>query len=469
MIEISIAGKVALFIAVPSTLLLFYWLLGRNEEEDDEFSSNDEIATSRQTVIEVKVPRSIVGPLIGRQGANIKKLQEESGARVNFKDESTLSRSSDDNRTVIIRGTSESAQKAELMIRKIIADMPAILTEEIQVPAVALGRIIGRGGENVRELSRISKAKIYIERTTEDHNKVGNRKVTITGSREQIDLAKNLIDEKIHEEEAFRAKKSVMEANREQRTSHRKDRTPEHDTHHISPAMLKDESWESTKAVMPEQKDYMEVYISAIEHPGHFWVQILSSEAMQLDRMTDEMNRFYSTDEAKLSYSISDISIGDMVAAPFESDNAWYRAKVIGIHEDKVDLYFVDFGDSEFVWRNQIRQLRPDFLSLKFQAVECKLANIKPTGENWSEAAIDFFEEITYCAQWKVLIAKTVTYESTASGMIPCLQLYDTNGDEDIDINEEMVSKKHGILDDLMTAGEEATASSLFEVPQIEA
>ncbi|XP_055955914.1 uncharacterized protein LOC126815462 isoform X2 [Patella vulgata] len=349
------------------------------------------------------------------------------------------------------------------MIRKIIADMPAILTEEIQVPAVALGRIIGRGGENVRELSRISKAKIYIERTTEDHNKVGNRKVTITGSREQIDLAKNLIDEKIHEEEAFRAKKSVMEANREQRTSHRKDRTPEHDTHHISPAMLKDESWESTKAVMPEQKDYMEVYISAIEHPGHFWVQILSSEAMQLDRMTDEMNRFYSTDEAKLSYSISDISIGDMVAAPFESDNAWYRAKVIGIHEDKVDLYFVDFGDSEFVWRNQIRQLRPDFLSLKFQAVECKLANIKPTGENWSEAAIDFFEEITYCAQWKVLIAKTVTYESTASGMIPCLQLYDTNGDEDIDINEEMVSKKHGILDDLMTAGEEATASSLFE------
>ncbi|ESO89711.1 hypothetical protein LOTGIDRAFT_124728 [Lottia gigantea] len=429
MLEISIAGKVALFIAVPSTVILFYWLLHRNEEDDEETTA-DTISTSRQTVIEVQVPRSTVGSIIGRQGANIKKLQEESGARVNFKDESSLSRRSDDSRTVIIHGTSASAQQAEIMIRKIIADMPAILTEEIQVPAVALGRIIGRGGENVREISRISKAKIYIERTADDFNKLGTRKVTITASKEQIDLAKALIDEKVQEEEAFRAKKSVMEANREQRVSHRKDRTPDHDTHHTS-VVVKDEQWDSKKVtVVPEHKDYMEVYMSAIEHPGHFWIQILSSEAMQLDRMTEEMNRFYATDEAKSSYTMGEVSIGDMVAAPFEHDNAWYRAKVIGIHDDKVDLYFVDFGDSEYTDYIYVVYFRPDFLSLKFQAVECKLANVKPAGICWSEAAIDFFEEITYCAQWKVLIAKTLRYESTPSGMMPCLQLFDTNGEE---------------------------------------
>ena len=38
-----------------------------------------------------------------------------------------------------------------------------------------------------------------------------------------------------------------------------------------------------------------------------------------------------------------------MVAAPYEQDNSWYRAKVMDVLSDKLDLYFVDYGDSMYM------------------------------------------------------------------------------------------------------------------------
>ncbi len=66
-------------------------------------------------------------------------IQENTGARVNFKDEVAT----DAERVVVIRGTHESAQKAELEIRKVVADQPVLSTEIIFIPSKATGRIIG--------------------------------------------------------------------------------------------------------------------------------------------------------------------------------------------------------------------------------------------------------------------------------------------------------------------------------------
>ena len=55
---------------------------------------------------------------------------------------------------------------------------------------------------------------------------------------------------------------------------------------------------------------------------------------------------------------MTDVHEGDMVAAPFDSDNLWYRAQVWTVEDNKVDLYYGDFGDSEWVDKDRIRQLR---------------------------------------------------------------------------------------------------------------
>lgn len=62
----------------------------------------------------------------------------------------------------------------------------------------------------------------------------------------------------------------------------------------------------------------------------------------------------------------------------------WYRGRVCDPFEDQSSgekhlIYFVDFGDSDEVDAEDICELRTDFLTLGFQAVECFLANIDPT------------------------------------------------------------------------------------------
>lgn len=50
--------------------------------------------------------------------------------------------------------------------------------------------------------------------------------------------------------------------------------------------------------------------------------------------------------------------VGDLVAAPFSEDESWYRARILGVVGDDVDVYFVDYGDSLMVSKQAIRKLR---------------------------------------------------------------------------------------------------------------
>lgn len=153
--------RVAIAIGVPITAILLYILFRRlrSDEFDDEddvetdYNEVEDVASTSETTIEVKVPRTVVGLVIGKGGANIKKIQKESGARLNFKDDED---EESPERTAIIRGEREKVKKAELLIKKVIAMQPVIVVEEVYVPKQACGRIIGRGGQNIRQMSRIS-------------------------------------------------------------------------------------------------------------------------------------------------------------------------------------------------------------------------------------------------------------------------------------------------------------------------
>ena len=47
-----------------------------------------------------------------------------------------------------------------------------------------------------------------------------------------------------------------------------------------------------------------------------------------------------------------------MVAAPFEHDSSWYRAKLLNTENGKVHLYYVDFGDSDWIEKDLVRSLK---------------------------------------------------------------------------------------------------------------
>ena len=39
------------------------------------------------------------------------------------------------------------------------------------------------------------------------------------------------------------------------------------------------------------------------------------------------------------------VKVGDFVTAPLEDDTSWYRAKVMGVEGEELDLFFVNYGD----------------------------------------------------------------------------------------------------------------------------
>ncbi|XP_060582030.1 tudor and KH domain-containing protein-like [Ruditapes philippinarum] len=370
MFEISQQGKlVILGIGIPTTLgLLYYLLKSSSEDEYDEVASGKSsvaTATSRQTVIELQVPRKAVGAVIGRQGATIKEIQEQTGARVNFKEDSKFE---DADRTVIIRGTPESAQSAECRIRHILANMPVMVQSEMEVPKYALGRIIGRGGESIRHMSRASQTKILIDKTRSgSHDKP--QIITIVGSQDQIIVAKSLIQEKLDEEEEFRARSAVSAANRETRQKDFKNNQSNdrmtHSANSKDPVHTDNCESYNTETIeskdlytytgFPKGRDFVEVYVSAIATPGHFWVQVIGAMALELDKLSDTMTRFYNSEGQK--QLLPSVVKGDIVAAPFENDRTWYRAKVMDIKEYELDLFYVDYGDSAYMDSSLVKSL----------------------------------------------------------------------------------------------------------------
>ena len=154
--------RAAIAIGVPLVaLLLFLWYRKRrsaskfqDEDEDARMEESENVASANQRTIEVKVPRSVVGVIIGKSGANIKKIEKDSGARINMKDEEESSENGE--RIVLIQGEREKAKRAEILVKKIIAEQPVIRTEEIFIPARACGRIIGKGGQTIRNMSSLS-------------------------------------------------------------------------------------------------------------------------------------------------------------------------------------------------------------------------------------------------------------------------------------------------------------------------
>lgn len=56
------------------------------QEEDDLHDTLQDVKTSRMKTIEMKIPNSVVGVVIGRGGSNIKEIQEKTDTRINFKD-----------------------------------------------------------------------------------------------------------------------------------------------------------------------------------------------------------------------------------------------------------------------------------------------------------------------------------------------------------------------------------------------
>ena len=103
--------------------------------------------------------------------------------------------------------------------------------------------------------------------------------------------------------------------------------------------------------------------------------------------------------------AVKTTKVGDLVCAKGESDEWWYRARIISEQQQtsvpkgrnqplpNVKVYFIDYGNTEVVPLNRLRKIPPKFTDLSELATNCSLVDIVPPGlcKTWPNASIKAF------------------------------------------------------------------------------
>ncbi|XP_037875289.1 tudor and KH domain-containing protein homolog isoform X1 [Bombyx mori] len=456
----SLNTKLALPIAlglslVTVTAFVAYYVLKRDEEEND----NKTVKITKINTIEIHVPKSIVPALIGRNGSNIKDLQKKSGAQIHFK-----KFTDQDYDVCVVRGRADTTQLAETLIHDFIKQQPTIMSESITVPSWSCGRIIGSGGENVNDISHRSGARVKVE-SPKSTDKVAEHLVTFRGTKEQIEVAKKLVENCISLE---RCRREIEQSKRPPRhSSSPPSPCPSPGDRDADADAQGDVTHTRVKYKRPETTGpSIEVYVSAVSSPSRFWVQFVGPQVAQLDDLVAHMTEYYSKKENREAHTLRHVSVGQVVAAVFRHDGRWYRARVHDIRPNEfdssqqvADVFYLDYGDSEYVATHELCELRADLLRLRFQAMECFLAGVRPASgeeavspsgqrwDKWHPQAVERFEELTQVARWKALVSRTCTYKKTATAEgekdkeIPGIKLFDVTDEGELDVGAVLVAE----------------------------
>ncbi|KAI0900334.1 hypothetical protein F4806DRAFT_152405 [Annulohypoxylon nitens] len=192
---------------------------------------------------QIVVPDRTVGLIIGRGGETIRDLQERSGCHINIVGED---QSNNGLRPVNLIGPTKATALAKTMIMEIVdsdnhnndnggnmnkprpqrpdhtRDNGQVgsdkVNDSIYVPSEAVGMIIGKGGETIREMQNTTGCKINV--TASSGPNETQREIGLVGSRDAINRAKRAIEDKV---DAVRQKNSGPGQGRGGRNQHRRD------------------------------------------------------------------------------------------------------------------------------------------------------------------------------------------------------------------------------------------------------
>jgi far upstream element-binding protein len=165
---------------------------------------------------QILVPDRTVGLIIGRGGETIRDLQERSGCHVNIVGEN---KSQNGFRPVNLIGTPQQQQRAKDLIYEIVESDtktgggatggraeaapsrndpftgPGNFKDTIMVPGEAVGMIIGKGGESIKDMQNLTGCKINVSQASgrDIEREIG----LVAPNRQAIDAAKRAIMEKV--------------------------------------------------------------------------------------------------------------------------------------------------------------------------------------------------------------------------------------------------------------------------------
>jgi len=175
-----------------------------------------------------------------------------------------------------------------------------------------------------------------------------------------------------------------------------------------------------------------DVFVVSIVNGAHIFLQQPAHPTFSaLERLSNCMYYTYSElNTPELSRPILPNTI-----CVVSSSGYWYRCQVTSFDEveDVCDIKYIDYGGYDTVQANQLKQIRTDFLSLPFQAIECHLANIVPTEEDSVSAGI--LEELV---SGQAVQARMIGLNEDG---VPMIHLYRACAGQTVMVNKELVDR----------------------------
>ncbi|XP_053767081.1 insulin-like growth factor 2 mRNA-binding protein 1 isoform X4 [Desmodus rotundus] len=189
--------------------------------------------TADEVPLKILAHNNFVGRLIGKEGRNLKKVEQDTETKITISSLQDLTLYNPE-RTITVKGAIENCCRAEQEIMKKVReayenDVAAMSVSaghlclpfsgpsyssapeqemvQVFIPAQAVGAIIGKKGQHIKQLSRFASASIKIAPPETPDSKV--RMVIITGPPEAQFKAQGRIYGKLKEENFFGPKEEV--------------------------------------------------------------------------------------------------------------------------------------------------------------------------------------------------------------------------------------------------------------------
>lgn len=167
------------------------------------------------------------------------------------------------------------------------------------------------------------------------------------------------------------------------------------------------------------------VFCTLVESIYGIAVQLLQS-LDKFDEISEKVT-IYCGKESKLPNAFTEGSACLAKAV----DEHWYRAEIIGVNRENVDVYFVDYGNTETVSKQDTRAMTKEFASLPALAINCQLHDVH-----------DYDIDVDMATQW--LCENVLETEISVEIIGKVDESYDvilTRKDDDVSINDLLYEK----------------------------
>lgn len=159
-----------------------------------------------ETISRIKIEQKYHRRMIGSNGIYINRLQDKYNVQINFPRASNGNATPDGVKAdeVVIKGPSKGVAKAEEELLELYAfEKENGFTETLKIPGSAVARVIGKGGEVIRDISDGTGVEYKFKRDKEAEEASGYAELELTGSKLALKEAKAKIQEIIDEVENF--------------------------------------------------------------------------------------------------------------------------------------------------------------------------------------------------------------------------------------------------------------------------